>query len=68
MNKGDDTVMIKDILTANEAITPNQKEMELLREHFPSCFHSDGSFDLNRFSEFFKDKVNVVKEGYELRF
>ena len=37
--------MIKDIIAANEAVTPNQKEMEILREHFPVCFHSDGSFD-----------------------
>ena len=60
--------MIRDIMIANEAITPNQKEMEILREHFPACFHSDGSFDLSRFSEFLKDKVNITKEGYELKF
>ena len=60
--------MIKDIIAANEAVTPNQKEMEILREHFPACFHSDGSFDLTRFSEFLKDKVNITKEGYELKF
>lgn len=60
--------MIKDIITANEEVKPNQKEMEILHEHFPSCFHSDGSFDLIRFSEFIKDKVNVTKEGYELKF
>ena len=60
--------MIKDIIEANESITPNQKEMEILHEYFPSCFHTDGSFDLTRFSEFLKDKVNVTKEGYELKF
>lgn len=40
--------MIKDIMMANETVTPNQKEMEILREHFPSCFTADGSFDLER--------------------
>lgn len=60
--------MIRDIMMANEAVTPNQREMEILQEYFPSCFHSDGTFDLTRFSEFLKDKVNVTKEGYELKF
>ena len=60
--------MIKNIMEANETINPNQKELNILRENFPSCFHSDGSFDLGRFSEFLKDKVNVTKEGYELKF
>ncbi len=60
--------MIRDIIDANQTVSPNQKELDILRENFPSCFHSDGSFDLSRFSEFLKDKVNVTKEGYELRF
>ena len=47
--------MIKDILQDNEDVTPNDKEMAILREYFPSCFKSDGSFDLVRFSEFLKD-------------
>lgn len=60
--------MIKDIMMANETVTPNQKEMEILREHFPSCFTADGSFDLVRFSEFLKDKIDISHEGYELKF
>ncbi len=60
--------MIKEIIDANEAVTPNQKELDILYENFPSCFHSDGSFDLGRFLEFLKDKINVTKEGYELKF
>ncbi len=60
--------MIKDIIQDNENVTPNDKEMAILREHFPSCFKSDGSFDLVRFSEFLKDKIDVTKEGYELKF
>ena len=60
--------MIKDIIEANESITPNQKEMEILHEYFPSCFTADGSFDMIRFSEFLKDKIDISHEGYELKF
>lgn len=60
--------MIKDILEANDNVTPNQKELGVLKQNFPSCFKADGSFDITRFSEFLKDKVNITHEGYELKF
>lgn len=60
--------MIKDIITTNESVVPNQKEMNVLRENFPSCFKADGSFDMVRFSEFLKDKIDISHEGYELKF
>ena len=60
--------MIKDILTANENVTPNEKELAVLREHFPACFTSDGNFDIERFKEYLSDKVAATNEGYELRF
>ncbi len=60
--------MVKDIMAANEAVTPNSKEIDVLREHFPACFASDGSFDIERFKEYLSDKVAVTGEGYELRF
>ena len=60
--------MIKDISAANESITPNAKELSVLREHFPACFAADGSFDIERFKEYLTDKVAVTNEGYELRF
>ena len=60
--------MIKDTIAANEAVTPNSREMAVLKDIFPSCFHTDGSFDIERFKEFLIDKVAVVNEGYELRF
>lgn len=60
--------MIKDILDANASVTPGSKELEVLRENFPACFRTDGSFDIVRFQEYLKDKVNVTDEGYELRF
>ena len=60
--------MIKDTIAANEAVTPNSREIAVLKDTFPSCFHTDGSFDLDRFKEFLSDQVSVVNEGYELRF
>lgn len=60
--------MIKGIMAANESVAPNSREMDILKEYFPSCFHSDGSFDLTRFQEFLNDKVAVAHEGYELKF
>jgi adenine-specific DNA-methyltransferase len=60
--------MIKDIINANESVVPNCKEMDILKTYFPSCFKSDGSFDMERFSEYLKDKVDIAHEGYELKF
>ena len=60
--------VIKDILQKNEAVNPNSRELEVLREHFPACFKNDGSFDLERFKEYLNDKVTVKNEGYELKF
>lgn len=59
--------MIKDIVAANNNVVVGAKEIEILREHFPACFHN-GSFDIARLKEYLKGKVNVTEEGYELRF
>ena len=60
--------MVKDIVAANENVNVNDREMAVLREHFPACFATDGSFDIARFKEYLSDKVKVTNEGYELRF
>ncbi len=60
--------MIKNIEKSNENVAINDKEIAILREHFPACFKTDGSFDIERFKETLKDKVDVVHEGYELKF
>lgn len=60
--------MIMDILKSNEGVVPNTCEIDMLKEHFPSCFHDDGTFDLERFKEFLSDKIAVTGEGYELKF
>lgn len=43
--------MIKDIIDRNEEVEPISKEIGILKENFPWCFRSDGSFDLERFKE-----------------
>ncbi|WP_437130130.1 site-specific DNA-methyltransferase [Peptostreptococcus russellii] len=60
--------MIKDILNKNETMTPNSKEIAILKEHFPSCFRNDGTFDIERFKSFLIDRITVTDEGYELKF
>lgn len=60
--------MIRDIMNANESVSANDREIEVLKTYFPSCFHADGSFDLERFQEFLSDKIDITHEGYELRF
>lgn len=60
--------MIRDVINNNEKSQPNKKEIAILKEHFPACFKEDGSFDLERFKEYLSEDVNVVNEGYELKF
>jgi adenine-specific DNA-methyltransferase len=60
--------MIQNINTQNDDVTINSKQIAVLKEHFSSCFKSDGSFDITRFQEEIKDKADVVHEGYELKF
>ncbi len=60
--------MIKEILDKNENKAPNSKELEILKEHFPACFNKDGSFDIERFKGFLSEDVNIIDEGYELKF
>lgn len=61
--------MLKDTLNNNENVTPNSKEMEILKANFPQCFDSAGVFDIKLFEEFVKAKdINIKKEGYSLNF
>lgn len=60
--------MIKDILESNEEVNINDKEILALKEYFPGCFRKDGSFDVEKFTDKLKDKVDFIKEGYELNF
>lgn len=60
--------MIKDAIQQNENITPNNKQLAVLREHFAACFKADGSFDIERFKAELTYSTNIVQEGYELKF
>ena len=60
--------MIKDFIQQNENTTPNSRQLAVLKEHFPSCFKSDGSFDVERLKAEIAGTTNVVQEGYELKF
>lgn len=60
--------MIKDIIEANNTISFGSNELKILKEYFPSCFNTDGCFDIERFKEYIKDDVKISEEGYELRF
>ena len=60
--------MIKDIEIKNETIKINDKEILVLKEYFPSCFRADGSLDFVRLQEQLKDKIDIVHDGYELKF
>lgn len=60
--------MIKDIMNLNESILPNTKQIDVLKEYFPSCFNRDGCFDIERFKEYLSDKLTLSNEGYELKF
>ena len=60
--------MIKDIEQQNENIKINDTEIQVLKEYFPSCFLADGSFDVVKLQEQLKDKVDIIHEGYELKF
>ena len=60
--------MIKETIEKNAETSPNDREMAVLRENFPSCFRADGTFDIERFQEYLTDKVAISHEGYELKF
>lgn len=61
--------MLKDTLDKNEKVTPDSREWEILKAHFPQCFDAAGVFDIKLFEEFVKTKdINFKKEGYSLNF
>ncbi len=60
--------MIKDIESKNDNVKIYNKEIAILKEHFPSCFKKNGDFDIELFKGIFKDKIDFIHEGYELKF
>lgn len=60
--------MIKNIIKQNENLTVCDKELNILKENFPSCFDKDGNFDIEIFKNQINQKVNVSNEGFDLDF
>ena len=63
----------------NESITPNSRELEILKKYFPQCFSKPDTdengavikehFDTEKLAELLnKDEVDIKKEGFTLNF
>jgi len=59
--------MIKDAMEKNAGTTASDREMAVLKEHFPGCFHGE-EFDLEAFARLVGKGAKVVREGYGLSF
>ncbi|WP_454844459.1 DNA methyltransferase [Priestia megaterium] len=60
--------MLKDIISANQNKGINDKEIAILKKYFPSCFNKEGNFNIQKLENLIQDKVDITREGYELRF
>lgn len=71
--------MKTDTQTSNENVTPNSRELELLKKYFPQCFSKADTdengniikehFDIEKLTELLnKDLVDIKKEGFTLNF
>jgi len=71
--------MKTDIQKSNEAITPNSRELNILKKYFPQCFSKPDTdengniikehFDVKKLTELLnKDEVDIKKEGFTLNF
>lgn len=54
--------MIKNIMSHNADAAAGQKEMEVLRKHFPQCFNLDGEFDIEAFKAALPGGTNLTDE------
>lgn len=57
-----------DEIKTNENTKLNDNILQVLQQHFPSCFTKEGKFDLVKFQELLKDEVDFSQEGYSLNF
>ena len=54
--------MIKNIMSQNADAAAGQKEMEVLRKHFPQCFNLDGEFDIEALKVALPGGTNITDE------
>lgn len=58
---------MKSIITANDTITSNSKQLEVLKNHFPNCFDKHGAFIPAKLQDVVEASgVALSKEGYSL--
>lgn len=71
--------MLTDTEKQNESVTPNIKEIEILKKYFPQCFDKperdeNGNiikehFDIEKLSDILnRDEIEIKKEGFTLNF
>lgn len=71
--------MKTDIQTSNESVSPNSRELLILKKYFPQCFSKPDTdenggiikehFDIEKLVEVLrKDEVDIKKEGFTLNF
>ncbi len=61
--------MLREKILKNAEMKVNTRDMEVLKEFFPSCFDKNGKFDINAFKErIFTENVEIKKENYSLNF
>ncbi len=60
--------MIKDIEAQNDNKSICDKEIAVLKEYFPACFTKEDAFDIELLKEALNQKIDIAKEGYELKF
>lgn len=54
--------MIKDIIGRNAEAAAGQKEIKVLREHFPQCFNANGEFDIEAFKAALPEGTTLTDE------
>ncbi|MGJ4151590.1 DNA methyltransferase [Corynebacterium macclintockiae] len=61
--------MIRNTSEHNEAVKPNDFEIERLRSALPEYFDGDGNFMIDRLQQALQDgDIDLTREGYELKF
>lgn len=60
--------MIKDIVSKNENVKPNDSRIEKLKEIIPNCFDKEGNLDIELLKKEFNQNLNFTKESFELNF
>ena len=61
--------MLREKILKNADTKPNTRDIQVLKEFFPSCFVKNGKFDIKAFEERIRtEEVEVKKENFSLNF